>query len=234
LIFKLPSGTGSQKSVVADAANLADILPTVLEIIGASSLKEVQGRSLVSSIAGKPTTTEAENYAETYLPRIHFNWSELRGVRFRQYHFIDAPRPELYDLTADPHELKNLYSNEACRSQRDANAPRAARYAVHPGAGEKNGRKNWTRSGVGRAFEIARIRCRRWGYRWRRRRTERPPSGRFRKIASRCTNSFSDALADSQRGHYAESIQKLQQAEKAEKDSLPVHYLLALNYYRPK
>jgi len=42
----------------------------------------------------------------------------------------------------------------------------------------------------------------------------------------------SDALADSQRGHYAESIQKLQQAEKAEKDSLPVHYLLALNYYR--
>jgi len=76
LIFKLPSGTGSQKSVVADAANLADILPTVLEIIGASSLKEVQGRSLVSSIAGKPTTTEAENYAETYLPRIHFNWSD--------------------------------------------------------------------------------------------------------------------------------------------------------------
>src|SRR2546430_4405934 len=66
------------------------------------------------------STTEAENYAETYLPRIHFNWSELRGVRFRQYHFIDAPRPELYDLTADPHELKRSEERRVgkeCRSR---------------------------------------------------------------------------------------------------------------------
>src|SRR6267378_3547441 len=159
LIFKLPSGTGSQKSVVADAANLADILPTVLEIIGASSLKEVQGRSLVSSIAGKPTTTEAENYAETYLPRIHFNWSELRGVRFRQYHFIDAPRPELYDLTADPHELKNLYS------------------------------------------------------------TKRAVASVMRMRLGQLVTQFTPAAGE-------------KTAEKTEKDSLPVHYLLALNYYR--
>jgi len=104
LIFKLPAGSAQQKSVVDDSANLADLLPTVLEIVGASSPKEVQGRSLVPSMAGKPNGPPTENYAETYLPRIHFNWSELRGVRFRQYHFIDAPRPELYDLSADPHD----------------------------------------------------------------------------------------------------------------------------------
>src|SRR5712691_4632913 len=45
LIFKLPSSSEQPKSVVADAANLADILPTVLDIMGTSSPKEVQGRS---------------------------------------------------------------------------------------------------------------------------------------------------------------------------------------------
>jgi hypothetical protein len=37
-------------------------------------------------------------YGETFLPRIHFNWSELRGAENAKYHFIDAPKPELYDV----------------------------------------------------------------------------------------------------------------------------------------
>ena len=48
-------------------------------------------------------------YAETFLPRLHFNWSELRGVETEHYHFIDAPKPELYDLTKDPGETQNLF-----------------------------------------------------------------------------------------------------------------------------
>jgi len=42
----------------------------------------------------------------------------------------------------------------------------------------------------------------------------------------------SDALDDSQHGRYMESIQKLHEAGRIEKDSLPVHYLLALNCFR--
>jgi len=106
LIFKLPAGSAQPKIRRRRFRQSGRSPPTVLEIVGASSPKEVQGRSLVPSMAGKPNGPPTENYAETYLPRIHFNWSELRGVRFRQYHFIDAPRPELYDLSADPHELK--------------------------------------------------------------------------------------------------------------------------------
>jgi tetratricopeptide (TPR) repeat protein len=191
----------------------------------------VQGRSLVSSIAGKPTTTEAENYAETYLPRIHFNWSELRGVRFRQYHFIDAPRPELYDLSADPHELKNLYSTK--RAVASVMRMRLGQLVTQftPAAGEKTAE----RTGLDPAL-VERLKS--LGY--------VAVSGGTagdddvlsdRRLADpkdriQVYELVSDALADSQRGHYAESIQKLQQAEKAEKDSLPVHYLLALNYYR--
>ncbi len=231
LIFKLPAGTGPQKSVVPDAVSLADILPTVLETIGASSPKEVQGRSLVPSMAGKPTTTEAENYAETYLPRIHFNWSELRGVRFRQYHFIDAPRPELYDLSADPHELINLYSTK--RAVASVMRVRLGQLVTQftPSAGEKTAEK----TGLDPAL-VERLKS--LGYVA----VAGGTAGQDDVLSDRrladpkdriqVYELVSDALADSQRGHYAESIQKLQQAEKAEKDSLPVHYLLALNYYR--
>ena len=51
-------------------------------------------------------------YAETFLPRLHFNWSELRAVETEKYQFIEAPKPELYDLTADPGETRNIYAEK--------------------------------------------------------------------------------------------------------------------------
>ena len=44
--------------------------------------------------------------------------------------------------------------------------------------------------------------------------------------------SISDAIAESQHGEYPESSEKLDAALKTEPDSVPVHYLLGLNYYR--
>ncbi len=45
-----------------------------------------------------------EAYAETLLPRHQFNWSGLRALRTAQFKYIEAPRPELYDLEKDPAE----------------------------------------------------------------------------------------------------------------------------------
>lgn len=228
LIFKLPAGAGLQKSVVDDSANLADLLPTVLEIAGAGRPKEVQGRSLVPSMAGKPNGAPAENYAETYLPRIHFNWSELRGVRYRQYHFIDAPRAELYDLSADPHELKNLYS--AQRAVANELRKRLGQLIAQftPASGEKTAETTGLDPALmERLKSLGYVAVAGGGDDVLSDRRLADPKDRVQVY-----ELVSDALADSQRGHYAESIQKLQQALKTEKDSLPVHYLLALNYYR--
>jgi arylsulfatase A-like enzyme/Flp pilus assembly protein TadD len=228
LIFKLPAGTGQQKSVVDDSANLADLLPTILEIVGAGRSKEVQGRSLVQSMAGKPDGPPAENYAETYLPRIHFNWSELRGVRYRQYHFIDAPHAELYDLSADPHELKNLYS--AQRAVANELRKRLGQLITQftPASGEKTAETTGLDPALmERLKSLGYVAVAGGGDEVLSDRRLADPKDRVQVY-----ELVSDALADSQRGRYAESIQKLQQAEKAEKDSLPVHYLLALNYYR--
>jgi len=53
----------------------------------------VQGRNLLPLMAPKKEGESRSLYAETFLPRLHFNWSELRGIETENYHFIDAPSP---------------------------------------------------------------------------------------------------------------------------------------------
>ena len=40
---------------------------------------------------------------------MRFGWAPLRSVRAEHRKFIEAPKPELYDLTADPGENNNRY-----------------------------------------------------------------------------------------------------------------------------
>jgi tetratricopeptide (TPR) repeat protein len=60
-----------------------------------------------------PTITGANRrlsrriYSETLYPRIHLGWSELRSLVDDQFHFIDAPRAELYALS-DVAERSNV------------------------------------------------------------------------------------------------------------------------------
>jgi arylsulfatase A-like enzyme/Tfp pilus assembly protein PilF len=228
LIFKLPMGAGQQKAVVNDSATLVDLLPTVLELTGASRPSEVQGRSLVPAIAGKPEGTPTGSYAETYLPRIHFNWSELRGIRFRQYHFIDAPRPELYDLSSDPRELKNLYATQRAVASELRKRLGTLIARLTPAAGEKTAESTGLDPALmERLKSLGYVAVSGGGDDVLSDRRLADPKDRIQVY-----ELVSDALEDSQHGRYAESIQKLDQAGRIEKDSLPVHYLLALNYYR--
>jgi len=47
-------------------------------------------------------------YAETFVPRLHYGWSELRSLTRWPHKLVVAPKPELYDLSKDPGETKNL------------------------------------------------------------------------------------------------------------------------------
>lgn len=49
-------------------------------------------------------------YSETLLPASAYGWSSLHAVTDDRYRYILAPRPELYDLGADPSEGRNLAS----------------------------------------------------------------------------------------------------------------------------
>jgi arylsulfatase A-like enzyme len=87
---------------------LADIMPTVLEMSGTPLPPRVQGTSLVPSFFRPGSTRDRLVYAETFYPRYHFGWSDLRSVQDGRYKLILAPVPELYDLGQDPGETKNL------------------------------------------------------------------------------------------------------------------------------
>ena len=107
LIIRLPENAFAGRTV-PDLVSLVDLMPTVLGVVGVNVPSQVQGRSLMPQLHGEPIDRDRVLYGETFLPRIHFNWSELRGIENPRYHFIDAPRPELYDLANDPGEVHNL------------------------------------------------------------------------------------------------------------------------------
>ena len=60
----------------------------------------------------KPVPPDRRIYSETFYPRIHLGWSELRSLIDAKHHYIQAPRAELYDVVKDPAETKDILADE--------------------------------------------------------------------------------------------------------------------------
>ncbi len=222
-----PARAAAHRNVAAPVS-LVDLLPTVLDSLQMPIPNEAQGRSLTSLLRGEAATAASDLYGETYLPRIHFNWSELRGIRKNRYHFIDAPRPELYDLEADPGELHNLFpTRQAVSAELRAQLARVIKQ-------DTPGQETVEKTSLDPEM------------------LERLKSLGYAAVSSGATATLSDtslpdpkdrlsvydlisdAIDDSQHGRYDASIQKLQATFKTEAESIPVHYLLGLDFYRTR
>ncbi|MCX6096331.1 MAG: sulfatase, partial [Candidatus Bipolaricaulota bacterium] len=92
----------------SETVGLVDVMPTVCEMAGVPVPAEVRGRSLVPSFFAPGAVADRLAYSETFYPRYHFGWSDLRSVQNGRFKLILAPVPELYDLDRDPGEEKNL------------------------------------------------------------------------------------------------------------------------------
>jgi arylsulfatase A-like enzyme len=108
------AGPGIAPRVVGDQVRIVDVMPTVLELVGAPVPAPVQGRSLLPLVRGGHLDLVA--LSETWYPRHHYGWSELTSISDGRYHFIEAPRRELYDTLNDPAELHNLADVSASRA----------------------------------------------------------------------------------------------------------------------
>src|SRR6266567_7792258 len=115
LIVKLPGARGAGISVAAQVRTV-DIVPTLLELAGASAPEKRDGESLGAYFAGKDETARPA-FGETGYP-LRFGWAPLRSVRSDGFKFIEAPRPELYDLQRDAAELSNQYETGDARVQK--------------------------------------------------------------------------------------------------------------------
>src|SRR5436190_1674443 len=117
LIVKLPHEEYSGQ-VVDVQVRTTDIVPTILDSLGIATPGNLDGESLKALYAGKPQT-ERVVFGETDYP-LRFGWAPLRSVRVHGAKFIEAPRPEVYDLRADPSESQNKYApwDEAVQKMR--------------------------------------------------------------------------------------------------------------------
>jgi choline-sulfatase len=111
LLLKLPGALDAGRRV-GRAVGLVDVVPTVLGLVGAPLPTPLDGRDL---LAREDSRGPVVIYGETSYPRIHLGWSELRSVVDDRYHYIDGPRPELYDVVRDPGEASPLPRPRAAR-----------------------------------------------------------------------------------------------------------------------
>ncbi len=109
LIIKPPIGSGITPRHIVAPVRTIDIAPTVLQFLSIATPSSMQGNGLLSLISGKTTALPTSvAYCETYYPN-EFGWSALRSLRSGHFKYIDAPKPELYDLANDPQETHNLF-----------------------------------------------------------------------------------------------------------------------------
>ena len=94
---------------VSDTVRIVDVMPTVLDLLGQTSAAATDGKTLVPLMSGAVRELGLEAYSESRYGFDRFGWSPLAALRHGRFKLILAPRPELYDLASDPHEITNLY-----------------------------------------------------------------------------------------------------------------------------
>lgn len=99
---------------VREVVRAVDVSWTVLDLLAVDAGQEerdssFQGVSLLRLLTGS-TGPRLPAYAEAVYPRYHYGWSDLASLRVENMKYVAAPRPELYDLAADPREQHNLHS----------------------------------------------------------------------------------------------------------------------------
>jgi arylsulfatase A-like enzyme/Flp pilus assembly protein TadD len=117
LIFKLPRSTTDRAAgqVVQAPVGAVDLAPTLLQLLHLQDpiSRQFQGTSFAALVLGKGGTDEGQVYSECYAPYFAFGWSPLRSLSTPRYHYIEAPRPELYDFSQDPSEKHNILGQHA-------------------------------------------------------------------------------------------------------------------------
>lgn len=105
LILSCP-GLFRDPHVVDDVVvSIADVFPTLLDLLGIKNENPCDGKTLLSA----PLSADRMVYIETLTPYFDSGWSPLYGLRRHGDKYILAPQREYYDLRSDPGESNNLH-----------------------------------------------------------------------------------------------------------------------------
>jgi arylsulfatase A-like enzyme len=108
LMIKLPNRERAGTRVTSPV-ELIDVAPTLARLAALpGSVDAYRGVDLF----GPSVPDDRRVYSETLFPRLHLGWSELRSLIDARHHYIEAPRPELFDHVADPDETVNILADQ--------------------------------------------------------------------------------------------------------------------------
>lgn len=113
LIIHWPASSGNHPERVDEPAGLMDVAPTLLGFLHIAAPASFVGRDLLDG----SRRVQRPVYSETMYAHDAFHWAALRRLRVLNREYIDAPRPELYDLGSDPAERSNIAQAHAQEAQ---------------------------------------------------------------------------------------------------------------------
>ncbi len=100
-----------------DTMRLVDIVPTMLDLVGAAPMPQADGRSVRPFISGERPFDDPGSYFEALNANLSRDWAPLKGLVRERLKLIDLPEPELYDLSLDAAEAHNLYARDRDRAR---------------------------------------------------------------------------------------------------------------------
>jgi len=103
---------------VASLVRLADVTPTLLDLLGLEPAQDVQGVSLRPLLENPGAELGLLGYGESTEPLLAFGGDVVRFVRLGRWKYIHKLEPELYDVVSDPQELRNLAAEQPERVAR--------------------------------------------------------------------------------------------------------------------
>jgi len=103
------AGAGAPRGrVVRTRVGLVDVAPTLLDLLGRPALADTDGRSLAKAVLGGSEPDGSAYEMETLYPWLSYGWAPLHALVADERKYVEAPRPELYDLREDPGERRDL------------------------------------------------------------------------------------------------------------------------------
>lgn len=156
LLVRLPGET-APRDVTSDAFILnIDYAPTILDFAGAQAIPKAQGRSLRPHLIGEAPEDWRTSFFYEYFTEPRFVSPTVLALRTKTHKLITYPGhdewTEVFDLTSDPYELKNLVGDKnlvaSLRKEFDTLAqrvefqmPKLPADGESPGGGEPRRRK---------------------------------------------------------------------------------------------